>query len=77
MRVVAGRGPSWAATAPEIVVKEGYVTTLGAFLGRSYDVSPDGHRFLVLKSVTESAAPPQIVVVQHFDEELKRVVPTK
>jgi len=77
MRVVAGRGPSWAATTPEIVVKEGYVTTLGAFLGRSYDVSPDGQRFLVLKSVSESAAPPQLVVVQHFDEELKRLVVTK
>jgi hypothetical protein len=24
-----------------------------------------------------SDAPPQIVVVQHFDEELKRLVPTK
>jgi hypothetical protein len=24
-----------------------------------------------------TGAPPQIVVVQHFDEELKRLVPTK
>ena len=77
MRVAVGRSASWAATTPETVVKEGYVTTLGAFLGRSYDVSPDGQRFLVLKSVSESAAPPQLVVVQHFDEELKRLVPTK
>ena len=77
MRVVAERGPSWAATTPETVVKEGYVTNIGAFLGRSYDVSPDGQRFLVLKSVGESSTPPQLVVVQHFDEELKRVVRTK
>jgi serine/threonine protein kinase len=77
MRVFAGHGQSWAATTPETVVKEGYVTTLGAFLGRSYDVSPDGQRFLVLKSTSKSAAPPQLVVVQHFDEELKHVVPTK
>jgi hypothetical protein len=45
-----------------------------AKLVESYDVS-DGQRFLVLKSVSESAAPPQLVIVQHFDEELKRLVP--
>ena len=47
------------------------------FLGRNYDVSPDGQRFLVLKPASEpNAPPPQIIVVQHFDEELKRLVPT-
>jgi hypothetical protein len=46
-------------------------------VGRSYDLSPDGQRFLVLKPAGETNAPPQLVVVQHFDEELKRLVPTK
>jgi len=33
---------------------------------------------LILKAGSDAtAAPPQIVVGQHFDEELKRLVPTK
>jgi hypothetical protein len=45
---------------------------------RSYDVSPDGKRFLVLKNAgsnPETAA--TIVVVENWHEELKRLVPTK
>ena len=41
--------------------------------GRSYDVSPDGNRFLVIKE--EAATAPSLVVVQHWDEELKRLAP--
>ena len=47
--------------------------------GASYDVSADG-RFLILKPVVVSEsipAPTSLVVVQHFDEELKRLVPTQ
>ena len=45
--------------------------------GRTYDVSPDGRRFLMIKnaaSITE--LPPQIVIVENWFEELKRRVPT-
>jgi hypothetical protein len=48
--------------------------------GRWGDVSPDGKRFLMMKAAGESdsgSAPPHLVVVQHFDEELKRLVPAK
>jgi hypothetical protein len=43
---------------------------------RQYDVSPDGQRFLMLKDrdPTAGAAAPTIVVVQHWVEELKRLV---
>jgi hypothetical protein len=47
---------------------------------RHYDVSPDGRRFLMIKEgggTDQTAAPPQIIVVQHWTEELKRLVPTK
>ena len=46
--------------------------------GRSYDVSPDGRRFLMI-TTTEGAATDQaqVIVVQHWDEELKRLVPTR
>lgn len=76
MRVGVERGASWAATTPAMVVKEGYVTALTGFVGRIYDLSPDGQRFLLLKPASgPNAPPPQLVVVQHFDEELKRLVP--
>jgi hypothetical protein len=40
--------------------------------------SSDDQRLLLVKAVNDpDAPPPQIVVVQHFDEELKRLVPTR
>jgi hypothetical protein len=46
---------------------------------RSYDVSPDGRRFLMLKAGTEPETengPGRIVVVLNWLEELKRLLPT-
>ena len=79
MRVGVERASSWAATTPTLLVKEGYVTNPGN-PGRTYDIAPDGQRFLMIKEGGNSdltAAPPQIIVVQHWTEELKRLVPTK
>ena len=78
MGVGVARGPSWAATTPTLVVKEGYFTNLN-WWGRSYDISPDGQRFLMIKEggADGTAAPASIIVVQHWVEELKRLVPTK
>jgi serine/threonine-protein kinase len=47
--------------------------------GRTYDVSPDGSRFLMIKSAASSTNSPtvQLVVVLNWFEELKRLVPTK
>jgi len=44
--------------------------------GRTYDVSPDGQRFLMIKATGADAgvAPPALIIVQHRDEELKRIV---
>jgi serine/threonine-protein kinase len=46
---------------------------------RSYDVSPDGQRFLVMKLLESprGTLPPGFVVVQNWFEELKRLVPAK
>jgi serine/threonine-protein kinase len=43
-----------------------------------YDLAPDGRRFLMLQDTRSASEPqaPRIVVVQHFDQELKRTVPT-
>ena len=54
-------------------MKEGYLTNLN-WWGRSYDISPDGQRFLMIKeNGAEGTAPASIVVVQHWVEELKRL----
>ena len=43
-----------------------------AFDARSYDLTPDGKRFLMMK---EPAPPPtQIVIVTNWAEELKRLM---
>jgi len=78
MRVGVTRGPSWSATIPTLVVREGYVTN-PIWYGRSYDIAPDGQRFLMIKEETggdQRATPASIVVVQHWLEELKARVPT-
>ena len=80
MRVGVSRGPSssWSATKPSVIVKEGYFTN-PVWWGRSYDISPDGQSFLLIKEggPEKSAAPANIIVVQHWVDELKRLVPTK
>ena len=47
--------------------------------GRTYDVSPDGSRFLMIKSAAPSTISPavQLVVVLNWFEELRRLVPTR
>ena len=78
MRVGVLPGPSWAATAPALLVKDGYYTSPGN-PGRTYDISPDGQRLLLIKGpgAGGTAAPASLVVVQHWLEELKRLVATK
>jgi hypothetical protein len=41
---------------------------------RNYDVSADGRRFLMLKA-EDRDEPQRIVLVQHWDQELKRLIP--
>ena len=71
------RAGTWSAGAPTQVVKAGYFT--GADTGnvsRHYDVSADGRRFLMLKESDGQKEVPNLIVVQHWFEELKRLVPT-
>jgi len=50
----------------------------GLTAGRSYDIAPDGKRFVMIKEATPtSSAPVQLVVVQNWFEELKRQVPVR
>jgi eukaryotic-like serine/threonine-protein kinase len=71
MRVGVERGSSWTATTPLRVLPDGAVWTTPNSPLRTYDVTPDGQRFLVLKEPTGAGAAPQVVVIQHVDQLLK------
>jgi len=66
---VAPRGNTWNAGNPEKVIEGPYLTG-GSVSGRTYDVSPDGRRFLLVKRPVNQPRP-QIVVVQNWLEDLK------
>jgi serine/threonine-protein kinase len=72
---VDARGSVWRSGAPVKVVDGRYSTGAG---GRNYDVSTDGKRFLMVKAPpNDQADAPQIQVVQHWTEELQRLVPAR
>jgi eukaryotic-like serine/threonine-protein kinase len=72
---IEASGSAWQAGPPTKLFDSRY------FKGyeRSYDVSRDGRRLLLIKPPgnDSSTAPPQIIVVQHWDEELRRLFPAK
>lgn len=43
---------------------------------RIYDIDPAGKRFLMIKERVDEATPQNLILVQHWTEELKRLVPT-
>jgi eukaryotic-like serine/threonine-protein kinase len=75
---VEANATMWNAGVPTKRLESRYYTGAGN-PNRSYDVSPDGRRFLMIKaaSADPTTVPPNIIVVLHFDEELKRLAATK
>jgi len=70
-------GTTFAPGTPSTLFTGAYVTPQA---GRMvFDVSRDGERFVMIKDVGsgETGPSPQIVVVQNWVEELKRLVPTQ
>ena len=76
MSVRIATAPTFLAGAPEPVFESADLMTAW---GRNYDVAPDGQRFLLTlnKGAPTSLPPAQMILVQHWFEELKRLVPTK
>jgi serine/threonine-protein kinase len=72
-------GNTLEAGASTTLVPEGYYSGGGGTFGRTYDVSADGKRFLMIKEASDAkeadAPTPTITVVQNWTEELKRLVP--
>ena len=79
MRVpVEATTTTWRNGTPTKLLEPRYYTG-GGNPNHSYDVSLDDHRFLMIKAAIAdpTTVPPNIIVVQHFDEELKRLAPAK
>jgi serine/threonine-protein kinase len=74
MRVGVAQGPAWAATAPTQLFEGRYGAAAGQS-GRTYDIAPDGKRFLMIKAgaAGQTTVPASLVVVQNWTEELKRL----
>ena len=69
--VAIGPGPSFSASALKVVVSEPMVQTQTVM--RSYDVTADGTRFLVIQGSGGADTRPPLTLVLNFAEELKRL----
>jgi serine/threonine-protein kinase len=67
-------GASFAFGNPRVVVKNAADTYWLSSVGRSYDVAPSGDRFLMLKEESQTTS---IHVVQNWQTELRRLLPTR
>jgi eukaryotic-like serine/threonine-protein kinase len=66
MSVPITAGASFKSGTPTVVLKGRYV----GGNARSYDVTPDGRRFLMIKEEgVGSAPPPQLIHVEHWSED--------
>lgn len=63
--------PTFAPGNAEEVFEGGNYATA---VGRTYDISPDGERFLMIKESAGSDST-EFILVQNWFEELKRLVP--
>ena len=73
MSVSISAGATLNTGRPQRLFERPYDRTLA--LWPNYDVSPDGQRFLMLKTVEQNESPAQINVVVNWFEELKRFAP--
>lgn len=78
MAVAVQAGTTFRAGTPLKLFEGEYRLPSSASVGRNYDVSPDGRRFLITKTSREltDASTRQLIVVQNWTEELKRLVPS-
>ena len=81
MGVEVGSGPRWNAGAPKQIIAGGeYVVGPDGNPYRTYDISLDGRKFLMLKNASgseDSESMPHMIVVKNWFEELTRRVPTR
>lgn len=76
MSLSISTAPEFLAGVPQTVFES---ADLAIAWGRSYDVSADGRRFLIAltKEPSTNLAPAQMIFVQNWFDELKRLVPVR
>jgi len=67
--------PGFSPGKPRMLFEGQYFTSDWPLIGTAYDVSPDGQRFLMVKSTEQASSATQINVVLNWFEELKQKVP--
>jgi WD40-like Beta Propeller Repeat len=80
MRVpVEARDATWNAGKPVKALEGRYYTggDNARLIGRQYDISPDGERFLMIKPPASGQGVASPIVVLNWQEELKRLVPVR
>jgi serine/threonine-protein kinase len=74
MSIRVQKGTTWEHSSATQVVRPGYFHAGEVY--RTFDVSQDGQRFLMIKQNANTADMQRsIVVVQNWDQELKRLAP--
>jgi hypothetical protein len=65
--------PTFTTGASRALFESTFITSATV---RGYDVTPDGERFLMVQQIDRTPIrPAQLVLVQNWTEELKRLVP--
>jgi len=79
MRVPIERDVAFRAGTPAQLVRSGYFAGGPGITQRTYDISPDGRRFVMIKEGNAAGRDdgPQLIVVMNWFEELNRRVPPK
>jgi serine/threonine protein kinase/Tol biopolymer transport system component len=78
MAVTVTAGPSFSAERPKALFSVDSSIMASSVLVRSYDVTADGKRFLMVQQKERPPIKPtRIVLIQNWFEELKRLVPTE
>jgi Tol biopolymer transport system component len=74
MAVQVDNGANWKASNPAKLFDDRYYHGAGAGVGRTYEVSTDGKRFLMVKQTGTTAEGTALIVVQNWFAELTRLV---
>jgi Tol biopolymer transport system component len=79
MSVPVDSGPAWSAGRPTVVFEnKSLLFNASGTASSTFDIMPNGQRFLMIRAKADSGqagAATALIVVQHFDEELKRLAP--
>jgi len=65
--------PTFAVSKPRVLFEEHFEKGVFPFEA-NYDVSPDGHKFLLVRPIEHESAPAQVNIVLNWSDELRRLI---